>query len=84
MVSIHGRPAEIDERIVPGHWEGDLIKGAGNASSVATLVERTTLLVTLAKMENATANAAVASFGMVLDRIDAQRRLSMIYDQGQT
>jgi IS30 family transposase len=83
MVSIHDRPAEIDERIVPGHWEGDLIKGARNASSVATLVERTSLFVTLGKMENATADAAVISFSTVLNRIDAQRRLSMTYDQGR-
>jgi IS30 family transposase len=83
MVSIHDRPAEIDERIVPGHWEGDLIKGARNASSVATLVERTSLFVTLGKMENATADAAVTSFGTVLNRMDTQRRLSMTYDQGR-
>ncbi|MEX3548295.1 MAG: hypothetical protein VB125_03930 [Burkholderia sp.] len=63
LVSIHDRPAEIDERIVPaGHWEGDLIKGARNASSVATLLEHTSLFVTLGKMENATADAAVTSF----------------------
>ncbi|MEX3548415.1 MAG: IS30 family transposase [Burkholderia sp.] len=53
LVNIHDRPAEIDERIVPGHWEGDLIKGARNASSVTTLVERTSLFVTLGRMENA-------------------------------
>jgi transposase, IS30 family len=51
MTSIHQRPPEINERVMPGHWEGDLIKGARNASSIGTLVERTTLFVTLAKME---------------------------------
>ncbi|MGK2914263.1 MAG: IS30 family transposase [Porticoccaceae bacterium] len=81
--SIHLRPPEIDERVIPGHWEGDLIKGASNASAIGTLVERTTLFVTLAKMENATADAAVNGFGTVLNRIDAQRRLSMTYDQGR-
>ncbi|MEX3606194.1 MAG: IS30 family transposase [Burkholderia sp.] len=81
--SIYDRPAELDERIMPRHWEGDLIKGARNASSVATLVERTSLFVTLGKMENATADAAVTSFRMMLNRIDAQRRLSMTYGQGR-
>jgi IS30 family transposase len=83
MTSIHDRPAEIEERLVPGHWEGDLIKGARNASAIGTLVERTSLFVTLAKMENASAEAAVAGFSSVLNRIDAQRRLSMTYDQGR-
>ncbi|MEX3606433.1 MAG: hypothetical protein VB142_09520 [Burkholderia sp.] len=47
------------------HWEGDLIKGTTrNASSVSTLVERTSLFVTLGKMGNATADAAVTSFGI--------------------
>ena len=83
MTSIHLRPPEIDERVIPGHWEGDLIKGARNASSIGTLVERTTLFVTLAKMKDATADAAVTAFGSVLNRIDAQQRLSMTYDQGR-
>lgn len=83
MTSIHDRPAEIDERLIPGHWEGDLIKGARNASAIGTLVERTSLFVTLARMGNAGAEAAVAGFSSVLNRIDAQRRLSLTYDQGR-
>jgi IS30 family transposase len=83
MVSIHDRPPEIEERLVPGHWEGDLIKGAHNRSSVGTLVERTTLFTVLAKMEDATAVSAVKGFGHVLNRIEAQKRISMTYDQGR-
>lgn len=83
MTSIHQRPPEIGERIIPGHWEGDLIKGARNASAVGTLVERTTLFVTLAKVDDASAAAAVTGFGTVLNRIDAQWRLSLTYDQGR-
>src|SRR5450759_1139135 len=83
MVSIHMRPPEIEERIVPGHWEGDLIKGIRGKSVVGTLVERSTLFVTLAKIRDATADAAVAGFSHVLKRIDAQRRLSLTYDQGR-
>jgi IS30 family transposase len=83
MVSIHDRPPEIDERLVPGHWEGDLIKGKGNRSAMGTIVERTTLFTVLARMEQATAESAVAGFSHVLNRIGAQKRLSMTYDQGR-
>ena len=67
MVSIHDRPPEIEERLIPGHWEGDFIKGAHNRSSVGTLVERTTLFTVLAKMENATAEATLTGFSHVLN-----------------
>ncbi|WP_026132873.1 MULTISPECIES: IS30 family transposase [unclassified Janthinobacterium] len=83
MQSIHIRPPEIEDRIIPGHWEGDLIKGAGNRSSVGTLVERTTGFVVLAKMDNATAKAVVDSFSVVLNREPAAMRKSMTYDQGR-
>ena len=83
MVSIHDRPPEIEERLVPGHCEGDLIKGAYNRSAVGTLVERTTLFTVLARMDNASAESAVKGFGHVLNRIEAQKHLSMTYDQGR-
>jgi len=83
MVSIHDRPPEIEERLVPGHWEGDLIKGVYNRSAVGTLVERTTLFTVLSRMEDASAEAALSGFSHVLNRIAAQKRLSLTYDQGR-
>jgi IS30 family transposase len=83
MVSIHARPPEVEERLIPGHWEGDLIKGAHNRSSVGTLVERTTLFTVLSRMNDASAEAALEGFSHVLNRIEAQRRLSLTYDQGR-
>lgn len=83
MQSIHIRPPEVEDRLIPGHWEGDLIKGAGNRSSVGTLVERTTGFVVLAKMDNATTKAVVDSFSAVLNREPAAMRKTMTYDQGR-
>ena len=83
MVSIHVRPPEVNDRVMPGHWEGDLIKGAGNKSCVGVLVERTSRLVLLAKMENATAEAALAGFTAKLNAIAAPMRQSLTYDQGK-
>jgi IS30 family transposase len=59
MLSLQVCSPEVEDRLVPGHWEGDLIKGARNLSAVGTLVERTSRLVLLARMEGATAEAAL-------------------------
>jgi IS30 family transposase len=83
MQSIHIRPPEVEDLLIPGHWEGDLIKGAGNPSSVGTLVEHTTGFVVLAKMDNATTKAVVDSFAAVLNREPAAMRKTMTYDQGR-
>ena len=83
MVSIHVRPPEVEDRVMPGHWEGDFIKGAGNKSSVGVLVERTSRLVLLARMEDATAASALAGFTAKLNAISAPLRQSLTYDQGK-
>lgn len=83
MVSIHVRPPEVSDRVMPGHWEGDLIKGAGNQSSVGVLVERTTRLVLLCKMANATAESALAAFTTKLNAVAAPLRQTLTYDQGK-
>jgi len=83
MVSIHVRPPEVDDRVMPGHWEGDFIKGAGNKSSVGVLVERTSRLVLLAKMDDATAASALAGFSAKLNSIAAPMRQTLTYDQGK-
>ena len=69
MVSIHVCPPEVNDRVMPGHWEGDFIKGAGNKSSVGALVERSGRLVLLARMDDATAASALAGFSAKLNLI---------------
>ena len=86
MLSIHVRPPEIEDRQFPGHWEGDLIKGAANASAVGTLVERTSRLVMLVKLPEfkpASAANVLQAFTDKLLSIAAPMRLSMTYDQGR-
>lgn len=83
MVSIHVRPPEIEDRLMPGHWEGDLIKGAGNKSAVGVLVERSSGLLLLVQMPDATAASALAGFTAKLRSIAAPLRQSMTYDQGR-
>ena len=76
------RPEEIEARLVPGHWEGDLIKGAFNRSSVGTLVERKTRFVVLCKMDGNGAAAVLDSFTRQMKRLPVALRKSMTYDRG--
>jgi transposase, IS30 family len=83
MTSLHVRPPEVEERLIPGHWEGDLIKGAFNRSAVGTLVERSSRLVMLVQVDNASAAAALEGFSRVLNGVPEPMRKSMTYDQGK-
>jgi transposase, IS30 family len=80
---IDERPSEVDERIIPGHWEGDLIKGKLNQSRVGTLVERTTLFVALVKLEDGRAETCANGFADILNRFQSPMKLSLTYDQGR-
>ncbi|MGC1449450.1 MAG: IS30 family transposase [Candidatus Sulfotelmatobacter sp.] len=82
MTLINLRPVEVQMRLVPGHWEGDLIIGQGNRSQVGTLVERTTLFVALVKLESSKADVAAEAFTKIFNRFESQMRRSMTYDQG--
>ena len=71
------RPEEVNARLIPGHWEGDMIKGAANRSSVGTLVERKTRFVTLAKMDGNGAAAALEGFTRQMKHLPAFLRKSL-------
>ncbi|WP_337245224.1 IS30 family transposase [Luteimonas sp. gir] len=76
------RPEDIEQRLVPGHWEGDLIKGAFNRSCVGTLVERKTRFVVLCRMDGCTAEAALEGFTRQMRKLPAFLRESLTYDRG--
>ncbi|AUI92451.1 IS30 family transposase [Xanthomonas oryzae pv. oryzae] len=76
------RPEEVQTRLVPGHWEGDLIKGAFNRSCVGTLVERKTRFVVLCRMDGCTAADALEGFTRQMKKLPASMRTSLTYDRG--
>ena len=80
--SISLRPPEVAARLVPGHWEGDLIKGARNASAVGTLVERTSRRIMLVKLDAMDSLSVTDAFAACLRRIPLSLRKTLTYDRG--
>ncbi len=83
MLSIHERPKEVEERTIPGHWEGDLIVGKRNQSALGTLVERTTRTVLLVPLKSRDSEHVAKQFAKVIKRLPKEMKLSMTYDQGR-
>lgn len=82
MISIEERPAEVADRSVAGHWEGDLLMGKGHKSAIGTIVERKTRTVILVKLKTKDATTVRKSFERELRTLPQQMKKTMTYDRG--
>ena len=80
-ISIRERPAEVGDRAIPGHWEGDLLRGSGN-SHIATLVERQSRFVMLIKISSRDTAQVVAALSKHVRKLPATLRRSLTWDRG--
>jgi len=80
-ISISERPAEVADRAVPGHWEGDLVSGAKN-SHIATLVERHSRFTILVKVNGKDTESVVGALSRQVRRLPVQLRKSLTWDRG--
>jgi IS30 family transposase len=83
MVSISERPASVETRRVAGHWEGDLIKGAGNRSAVATLVERHSRYLVMVRVADSSAVSVCRALARHFRRLPVALRRTLTYDRGK-
>ena len=83
FLSIEERPVEVADRTIPGHWEGDLIIGSRNASALGTLIERTTRMSFLVKLENQDAPVVRKAFAEEFRHLPKGLKRTLTYDQGQ-
>jgi len=83
MLSIEERPAEVADRTVPGHWEGDLLMGRRHASALGTLVERTTRFTLLVPLRSYEAPGVRRAFAREMRTLPRQLTKSLTYDRGR-
>ena len=83
MLSIEERPKEVEDRIIPGHWEGDLIMGKNNRSALGTLVERMTRTTILVPVKSKEAEHVAKQFAKEIKKLPQQMKLTLTYDQGR-
>ncbi len=83
MLSIEERPAEVADRTIPGHWEGDLILGKYKRSALGTLVERTTRKIILVPLKEKNADAVRRAYARELRALPQELAKTLTYDQGK-
>jgi IS30 family transposase len=83
MISIHQRPLEVEDRNIPGHWEGDLVVGKDHKSAVGTLVERTTRYIIVVPLKAKDAESVRKAFEKAFKGLPEALKKTLTYDRGK-